>query len=62
MVSVCAIIEAPGTRRRPMIVTPQAVENVGAIAAVEGVDGLLVGTNDLCMEMERCRARWAIRR
>ena len=34
-----------------MIETPQAVENVDAIAAVEGVDGLLVGTNDLCMEM-----------
>ena len=34
-----------------MIETPTAVENVEAIAAVEGVDGLLVGTNDLCMEM-----------
>ena len=34
-----------------MIETPDAVENVDAIAAVEGVDGLLVGTNDLCMEM-----------
>ena len=34
-----------------MIETPQAVENAHAIAAVEGVDGLLVGTNDLCMEM-----------
>ena len=34
-----------------MIETPEAVENVDAIAAVEGVDGLLVGTNDLCMEM-----------
>ena len=34
-----------------MIETPEAVGNVDAIAAVEGVDGLLVGTNDLCMEM-----------
>ena len=34
-----------------MIETPEAVENVDAIAAVDGVDGLLVGTNDLCMEM-----------
>ena len=34
-----------------MIETPEAVDNVDAIAAVEGVDGLLVGTNDLCMEM-----------
>ena len=34
-----------------MIETPEAVENVDAIACVEGVDGLLVGTNDLCMEM-----------
>ena len=34
-----------------MIETPIAVENAEAIAAVEGVDGLLIGTNDLCMEM-----------
>ena len=34
-----------------MIETPQAVENADAIAAVEGVDVLLIGTNDLCMEM-----------
>ena len=34
-----------------MIETPQAVENVEAIAAISGVDVLLVGTNDLCMEM-----------
>jgi len=34
-----------------MIETPEAVENADAIAAVEGVDALLVGTNDLCMEM-----------
>jgi 2-keto-3-deoxy-L-rhamnonate aldolase RhmA len=34
-----------------MIETPAAVENVEAIAATPGVDVLLVGTNDLCMEM-----------
>jgi len=34
-----------------MLETPQAVENCEAIAAVEGVDVLLMGTNDLCMEM-----------
>ena len=35
----------------PMIETPQAVENADAIAALEGIDGLLIGTNDLCAEM-----------
>ncbi len=35
----------------PMIETPLAVENADAIAAVEGVDALLIGTNDLCLEM-----------
>ncbi len=34
-----------------MIETPEAVDNADAIAAIEGIDGLLVGTNDLCMEM-----------
>jgi len=34
-----------------MLETPQAIANAGAIAAVPGVDVLLVGTNDLCMEM-----------
>lgn len=34
-----------------MLETPQAIENAEAIAAVEGVDVLLVGTNDLCAEM-----------
>lgn len=34
-----------------MIETPAAVENVEQIAAVDGIDALLVGTNDLCMEM-----------
>lgn len=34
-----------------MIETPEAVENAGAIAAVEGVDVLLFGTSDLTTEM-----------
>lgn len=34
-----------------MIESPQAVANAEAIAAVDGVDALLIGTNDLCAEM-----------
>jgi 2-keto-3-deoxy-L-rhamnonate aldolase RhmA len=34
-----------------MLETPQAIENADAIAAVPGVDALLIGTNDLCLEM-----------
>jgi len=34
-----------------MIETPLAVENADAIAAVPGIDALLIGTNDLAMEM-----------
>lgn len=34
-----------------MIETPAAVENAGAIAAVDGVDALLVGGQDLCSTM-----------
>jgi 2-keto-3-deoxy-L-rhamnonate aldolase RhmA len=34
-----------------MIETPRAVENADQIAAVPGLDALLVGTNDLCLEM-----------
>jgi 4-hydroxy-2-oxoheptanedioate aldolase len=34
-----------------MIETPRAVENAEAIAAVSGIDVLLIGTNDLSMEM-----------
>jgi 2-keto-3-deoxy-L-rhamnonate aldolase RhmA len=48
--------EAAATMNRETLVvvmleTPQAVANADAIAAVEGVDVLLVGTNDLMMEM-----------
>jgi 2-keto-3-deoxy-L-rhamnonate aldolase RhmA len=34
-----------------MLETPTAIANADAIAAVPGIDGLLIGTNDLCMEM-----------
>jgi 2-keto-3-deoxy-L-rhamnonate aldolase RhmA len=34
-----------------MLETPRAVDNVEQIAAVPGIDVLLLGTNDLCMEM-----------
>ena len=34
-----------------MLETPQAISNAEAIAAVAGVDMLLVGSNDLCAEM-----------
>lgn len=34
-----------------MIETPEAVANAAAIAAVPGIDVLLMGTNDLCLEM-----------
>ncbi len=34
-----------------MLETPQAIENADAIAAIDGVDALLIGTNDLTMEM-----------
>jgi 2-keto-3-deoxy-L-rhamnonate aldolase RhmA len=34
-----------------MLETPKAIANAEAIAQVKGVDGLLIGTNDLCAEM-----------
>lgn len=34
-----------------MVETPRAIENADAIAAVPGIDVLLMGTNDLCLEM-----------
>ena len=34
-----------------MLETPTAIRNANDIASVEGVDCLLIGTNDLCMEM-----------
>jgi 2-keto-3-deoxy-L-rhamnonate aldolase RhmA len=35
-----------------MMETPRAIENADAIAAVPGIDVLLMGTNDLCLEMD----------
>ena len=35
----------------PMIETPQAIDNAEAIAAIEGIDALLIGSNDLALEM-----------
>ncbi len=34
-----------------MLESPEAINNVESIAAVDGVDVILIGTNDLCMEM-----------
>jgi 2-keto-3-deoxy-L-rhamnonate aldolase RhmA len=34
-----------------MLETPTAIANAAAIAAVPGIDSLLIGTNDLAMEM-----------
>jgi 2-keto-3-deoxy-L-rhamnonate aldolase RhmA len=46
----CAAINA-ATLVVVMLETPLAIENADAIAAVPGVDALLVGTNDLAMEL-----------
>ena len=40
-----------GTLLIVMMETPEAISNADAIAAIDGVDALLIGTNDLCMEM-----------
>ena len=34
-----------------MLESPRGIENCEAIAAVAGIDALLIGTNDLCFEM-----------
>ncbi len=34
-----------------MMETPRAIENADKIAAIKGIDVLLMGTNDLCLEM-----------
>ena len=34
-----------------MLESPRAIHNADAIAAVDGIDALLIGTNDLCAEM-----------
>jgi len=35
-----------------MLETPKAIENADAIAAVPGIDVVLIGTNDLCAELD----------
>ena len=35
-----------------MMETPRAIENADAIAEIPGIDALLMGTNDLCLEMD----------
>lgn len=40
-----------GTLVVAMMETPRAIENAQHIAAVPGIDVLLMGTNDLCLEM-----------
>jgi 2-keto-3-deoxy-L-rhamnonate aldolase RhmA len=34
-----------------MLETPTAIANAEAIAAVDGIDSLMIGTNDLCIDM-----------
>ncbi|MEE2956797.1 MAG: aldolase/citrate lyase family protein [Pseudomonadota bacterium] len=34
-----------------MLETPEAIKNVDAIASVEGIDQVMIGTNDLCATM-----------
>src|SRR5712692_11038785 len=46
----CATINA-ATLVIVMLETPTAIANAEAIAAVPGIDSLLIGTNDLAMEM-----------
>ncbi len=50
LAETCAEINA-ATMVVVMLETPQAIENADAIAAVPGIDSLLVGTNDLAMEL-----------
>jgi 2-keto-3-deoxy-L-rhamnonate aldolase RhmA len=41
-----------------MLETPTAIANAKEIAAVPGVDVLLIRTNDLCAEMALWSAPW----
>ena len=50
LAETCAAINA-ATLVVVMLETPQAIANANAIAAVPGIDALLVGTNDLAMEL-----------
>ena len=51
-----SIVDVANTINKNMLIvimleSPEAIDNVDSIAAVEGVDVVLIGTNDLCMEM-----------
>ena len=51
-----AIAEVASTINENMLIvimleSPEAIENVDSIAGIDGVDVILIGTNDLCMEM-----------
>ncbi len=50
LAETCAEINA-ATMVVVMLETPQAIANAEAIAAVPGIDSLLIGTNDLAMEL-----------
>ena len=50
LAETCAAINA-ATLVIVMLETPVAIGNADAIAAVEGIDSLLIGTNDLAMEL-----------
>jgi 2-keto-3-deoxy-L-rhamnonate aldolase RhmA len=50
LAETCAAINA-ATLVVVMLETPTAIANADAIAAVPGVDSLLIGTNDLAMEL-----------
>ena len=40
--------------------TPEAIDNSEDIAAVEGVDGLFIGTSDLGMRIRRSETDWTL--
>lgn len=42
----------------PQIETAEAVENLDAILSVEGVDGIMIGPNDLALSMGFVENRW----
>ena len=42
------------------IETPEAVDQVGEIAAVKGVDAMFIGTGDLGMRINRCQVKLTI--
>src|ERR1700730_1860992 len=50
LAETCAAIDA-ATPVVVMLETPPAIANAAAIAAVPGIDSLLIGTNDLAMEL-----------